>query len=29
VAVIVASAVSAAILGLFDFIWSWLSSHVY
>ncbi len=29
VAVIVASAVSAAILGLFDFVWSWLSSHVY
>jgi preprotein translocase subunit SecE len=29
VAVIVASAVSAVILGLFDFVWSWLSSHLY
>ncbi len=28
-AVIVASAVSAVILGLFDFVWSWLSSHIY
>ncbi len=29
VAVIVASAISAAILGLFDFMWSWISSHLY
>jgi preprotein translocase subunit SecE len=29
VAVIVASAISAVILGLFDFVWSWLSSKVY
>lgn len=29
VAVIVASAIAAVILGLFDFVWSWLSSHVY
>ncbi len=29
VAVIVASAISAVILGLFDFVWSWLSSHLY
>ena len=29
VAVIVASAVAAVILGVFDFVWSWLSSKVY
>jgi preprotein translocase subunit SecE len=29
IAVIVASAISAVILGLFDFVWSWLSSHIY
>ncbi len=29
VAVIVASAIAAVILGMFDFVWSWLSSHVY
>jgi preprotein translocase subunit SecE len=29
IAVIVASAVSAVILGLFDFVWSWLSSKIY
>jgi preprotein translocase subunit SecE len=29
VAVIVASAIAAVVLGLFDFVWSWLSSHVY
>ncbi len=29
VAVIVASAISAVVLGLFDFVWSWLSSHLY
>ena len=29
VAVIVASALSAVILGLFDFLWSWLSSQLY
>ncbi len=29
VAVIVASAVSAVVLGFFDFVWSWLSSHIY
>jgi preprotein translocase subunit SecE len=29
VAVIVASAISAVILGLFDFVWSWISSHLY
>ncbi len=29
VAVIVASAIAAVILGLFDFMWSWLSSKVY
>jgi preprotein translocase subunit SecE len=29
VAVIVASAIAAVILGVFDFVWSWLSSKVY
>jgi preprotein translocase subunit SecE len=29
VAVIVASAIAAVILGLFDFAWSWLSQQVY
>jgi preprotein translocase subunit SecE len=29
VAVIVASAVAAVILGLFDLVWSWLSSKIY
>jgi preprotein translocase subunit SecE len=29
IAVIVASAISAVILGLFDFVWSWISSHLY
>jgi preprotein translocase subunit SecE len=29
VAVIVASAIAAAILGLFDFAWSWLSAQIY
>ena len=29
VAVIVASVIAAVILGLFDFMWSWLSSKVY
>jgi len=29
VAVIVASAISAVVLGLFDFVWNWLSSHIY
>jgi preprotein translocase subunit SecE len=29
VAVILASAIAAVILGLFDFMWSWLSSKVY
>ncbi len=29
VAVIVASAVSAAILGVFDMVWSWLSAKIY
>jgi preprotein translocase subunit SecE len=29
VAVIVASAIAAAILGLFDFMWSWLSQRIY
>ncbi len=29
VAVIVASAIAAVVLGLFDFVWSWLSSHLY
>lgn len=29
VAVIVASAIAAVILGLFDFVWNWLSSQVY
>ena len=29
VAVIAASAIAAVVLGLFDFVWSWLSSHVY
>jgi preprotein translocase subunit SecE len=28
-AVIVASSIAAVILGLFDFVWSWLSSKVY
>ncbi len=28
-AVIAASVISAVILGLFDFVWSWLSSHLY
>ncbi len=28
-AVIAASVISAVILGLFDFVWSWLSSRVY
>ncbi|HET7826148.1 MAG TPA: preprotein translocase subunit SecE [Anaeromyxobacter sp.] len=28
-AVILASAISAVILGLFDFVWSWLSSKLY
>jgi preprotein translocase subunit SecE len=28
-AVIVASAIAAVILGVFDFVWSWLSSKVY
>jgi preprotein translocase subunit SecE len=29
IAVIVASAISAVILGLFDFMWSWLSARIY
>jgi len=29
VAVIVASAIAAVILGLFDFVWSWLSQQIY
>jgi preprotein translocase subunit SecE len=29
VAVIVASAIAAVILGVFDFVWSWLSSKIY
>ncbi|WP_242346714.1 preprotein translocase subunit SecE [Anaeromyxobacter terrae] len=29
VAVIVASAIAAVVLGVFDFVWSWLSSKVY
>ncbi len=29
VAVIVASAISAVILGLFDMVWSWLSAKIY
>lgn len=29
VAVIVASAVAAAILGIFDMVWSWLSAKIY
>jgi preprotein translocase subunit SecE len=29
VAVIVASAIAAAVLGVFDFVWSWLSSQIY
>jgi preprotein translocase subunit SecE len=29
VAVIVASAIAAVILGLFDMIWSWLSAKIY
>jgi preprotein translocase subunit SecE len=29
VAVIVASAIAAVILGLFDFAWSWLSARIY
>jgi preprotein translocase subunit SecE len=29
IAVIVASAIAAVILGVFDMVWSWLSSHVY
>jgi len=29
VAVIVASAIAAVILGLFDMVWSWLSSRIY
>ena len=29
VAVIVASAIASVILGVFDFVWSWLSSKVY
>jgi preprotein translocase subunit SecE len=29
VAVIVASAIAAMILGLFDFVWSWLSQRIY
>jgi preprotein translocase subunit SecE len=28
-AVIVASAIAAVILGVFDFVWSWLSSQIY
>lgn len=29
IAVIVASAIAAVILGVFDMVWSWLSSHIY
>jgi preprotein translocase subunit SecE len=29
VAVIVASAIAAVILGVFDMVWSWISSHIY
>jgi preprotein translocase subunit SecE len=29
VAVIVASAIAAMILGVFDFVWSWLSQSIY
>jgi len=29
VAVIVASAIAAAVLGVFDFVWSWLSQRIY
>ncbi len=29
VAVIVASAIAAVILGVFDFVWSWLSAKIY
>ena len=29
VAVIVASAVAAVVLGVFDLVWSWLSSKIY
>ena len=29
VAVIVASAIAAVVLGLFDMIWSWLSTKIY
>jgi preprotein translocase subunit SecE len=29
VAVIVASAIAAVILGVFDFVWSWLSQQIY
>jgi preprotein translocase subunit SecE len=29
VAVIVASAIAAVVLGIFDFVWSWLSQQIY
>jgi preprotein translocase subunit SecE len=29
VAVIVASAIAAVVLGVFDMVWSWISSHIY
>ncbi|MFO0580989.1 MAG: preprotein translocase subunit SecE [Anaeromyxobacter sp.] len=29
VAVIVASAIAAVVLGIFDFVWSWLSAQIY